>query len=296
MLALTTASVTGFAPSAASFTVPNPVKAAALLVTGWSTVGVDRRQIQSQVQEFERSLTAPMRAVTRTKDRLAAHICMTVTAPEGRVGDFGFDPLGLGNDDNFAMMREAEIKHGRFAMLAALAWPLQEILHPLIVDNIYALYHVTLPDVLMESNGASPSLLNGGLEQGEILPALALAVIGGSIIEETDIAKRAALGLGRNEYPAGRTEGDLGFDPLNIYKPLSAQGQRSMQERELCNGRVAMLAVLSYVATETLTGVPVVRFSQELFQPIIFNEGFRAFLDGAFSMASMEGAVDGIAI
>jgi len=297
---LSALSSAGMAPS---LNMPNPVKSAALLVTELSTVGFDRPRMQSQLQDLERSfsaplrtVSAPLRAVARTRDRFAAHICMAVSAPQGRVGDFGFDPLGLGTDENFSAMREAEIKHGRLAMLAALAWPLQEIFHPVIVDNLYALYHVTVPDVLMESNGASPSLLNGGLDQSEVVPALALALIGASVIEETDLARRAALGLGRNEYPAGRTEGDLGFDPLKIYTPLSAQGQRSMQERELCNGRVAMLAVLSYVATEAITGVPVVRFSQELFQPIIFNDAFRGFLDAAFGMASMEGSVDGLAI
>ena len=295
MLALTTASASYAMPNR-GITMPNPLKSAALLVTELSTVGFDRPARTAQLQDFERSLTAPLRAVQRTKDRVANHICMTVGATEGRVGDFGFDPLGLGTDENFASMREAEIKHGRLAMLAALAWPLQEILHPVIVDNLYALYHVTVPDVLMESNGASPSLLNGGLDQGEVIPALALALIGASVIEETDIARRANLGLARDEYPADRTEGDLGFDPLKIYTPLSAQGQRSMRERELCNGRVAMLAVLSYVATEAITGVPVVRFSQELFQPIIFNDAFRGFLDGAFGMATMEGSVNGIAI
>jgi hypothetical protein len=276
--------------------MPNPVKAAALLVTELSTVGFDRRRAQSQLQDFECSVSSPLRSLSRTADRLAATVCMTLSTPEARVGDFGFDPLGLGTDLNFSAMREAEIKHGRLAMLAALAWPLQEILHPVIVDNLYAVFHVTVPDMLMESNGASPSLLNGGLDQGEVLPALALAVIGASVIEETDISRRAALGLRLNEYPVGRTEGDLGFDPLKIYAPLSAQDQRSMQERELCNGRVAMLAVLSYVATEALTDVPVVRMSQALFQPIIFNDAFRAFLDSAFSIASMEGSVDGLAM
>jgi len=186
MLALSSASCSYAMPNR-GMTMPNPIKSAALFVTELSTVGFDRPARTAQLQEFEKSLTAPLRAVQRTKERVANHICMTVSATEGRVGDFGFDPLGLGNDENFASMREAEIKHGRLAMLAALAWPLQEILHPVIVDNLYALYHVTVPDVLLESNGASPSLLNGGLEQSEVLPALFLALIGASVIEETDI-------------------------------------------------------------------------------------------------------------
>lgn len=36
-----------------------------------------------------------------------------------RVGDIGFDPLGFSNWLNLDWAREAEIKHGRVAMLAA---------------------------------------------------------------------------------------------------------------------------------------------------------------------------------
>jgi hypothetical protein len=93
------------------------------------------------------------------------------------IGDLGFDPLGLGTDEQFVPFREAELKHGRLAMLAAIAWPLQEILHPIFVDNWYAVTGQTVPDVLLESNGASPSLLNGGLFQPEVQrPAAGMVV------------------------------------------------------------------------------------------------------------------------
>ena len=38
-----------------------------------------------------------------------------------KIGDYGFDPLGLGKGDTFVPFREAEIKHGRSAMLATVA-------------------------------------------------------------------------------------------------------------------------------------------------------------------------------
>merc|ERR1712227_659896 len=85
-----------------------------------------------------------------------------------KIGDFGFDPLNLGTDGNFLRYREAELKHGRLAMLAAVAWPLQEIFHPIIVDAARASNFVApffVRDVLAETDGKSPSLLNGGLEQ-----------------------------------------------------------------------------------------------------------------------------------
>ena len=46
-----------------------------------------------------------------------------VTPPLAQtIGDYGFDPLNLGTDETFVPFREAEIKHGRLAMLAAVAW------------------------------------------------------------------------------------------------------------------------------------------------------------------------------
>ena len=49
-------------------------------------------------------------------------------------------------------------------MLAAVAWPLQEIFHPIFVD-MFRSSGLGVTDVLAETNGFSPSLLNGGLEQ-----------------------------------------------------------------------------------------------------------------------------------
>ena len=43
-----------------------------------------------------------------------------------------FDPLGLASEEKLAQYREAELKHGRLAMLAALGWPAAEELEPFI--------------------------------------------------------------------------------------------------------------------------------------------------------------------
>ena len=133
---------------------------------------------------------------------------MTVpdVSAEKVVGDFGFDPLSLGTPDNFAFMREAEIKHGRLAMLAAIAWPLQEILHPLFVDLLYSDAGVDTKDVLFQSNGASPSLLNGGLFQPEVFPAVFAFFVGASLLEESDLNTRRALGCTALASPRPQTK------------------------------------------------------------------------------------------
>ena len=147
--------------------------------------------------------------------------------------------------------REAEIKHGRLAMLAAVAWPLQEIFHPLLVDaarETNALAPFFVRDVLAETAGKSPSLLNGGLEQIEVVPALSLAVFAASVLELRDVKVRREMGLGFNEYKkSARMPGDVAFDPLNISRSLPEKDRIEFMEKELLNGRLAMIAVTSYV-------------------------------------------------
>jgi len=210
------------------------------------------------------------------------------------IGDYGFDPLGLGTPETFVPFREAEIKHGRLAMLAAVAWPLQEILHPVLVDALRS-NGMSVNDALAATNGFSPSLLNGGLTQFDVAPTLALAVFMASVLELKDLKARQAKGLAWNEYDNKKLPGDLCFDPLNIASNLPREEKVEFLEKELLNGRLAMIAVTAYVAEESLFNMPVVRFTPDLFQPLIFANDFRAFMDGAFGAASMDGSINGIA-
>merc|ERR1711966_528176 len=43
------------------------------------------------------------------------------------IGDVGFDPLGFSDVFDLRVLREAELKHGRFAMLAVLGFLVQEV-------------------------------------------------------------------------------------------------------------------------------------------------------------------------
>ena len=66
-------------------------------------------------------------------------------------------------------------------------------------------------------------------------------------------------------------------------------------EAELLNGRLAMIAVTSYVIIEALFDLPVIRFTPDLFEPLFLAPDFRAFMDQSFGIASMDGSIDGIA-
>merc|ERR1711939_440223 len=112
--------------------------------------------------------------------------------------------------------------------------------------------------------------------QSEILPSLVLFTLGCAFLEETDLSARKALGCAWNEYPKsygtfGRQPGNFGFDPLNFYRPQTATQKIATQERELLNGRVAVLAVAAYVGTEFFGETTIVRATPDLFRPVIFN-------------------------
>ena len=70
-------------------------------------------------------------------------------------GDVGFDPLGFSEVFDVKVLREAELKHGRIAMLAVLGWIVQETapasIHPgfptvscLTKDNTYHIQRLTI--------------------------------------------------------------------------------------------------------------------------------------------------------
>jgi len=209
------------------------------------------------------------------------------------VGDYGFDPLGLATRDlNLGSVekgrsvayvlrdyREAEIRHGRLAMLAALAWPVQELLHPVISRALRD------PILLTETGGRSPSVLNGGLEQGTIPIFLAATA---ALIAAVDLK---SLKL-KEEQGDAYIPGDFGFDPLNLLpQNASIEQKRDIMTKELNNGRLAMMAVLAYVVQEKVTGLPIIESSKFLFEPIIFDGNFQNFMDNAFALY---GTFDGV--
>merc|ERR1712127_834502 len=169
-------------------------------------------------------------------------------------GDVGFDPFcfaGKEEQDLF-YMREAEIKHSRLAMLAAVGWPLAELFDKPIADSI------GLPTLLTKT-GESPSLLNGGLDK--VASAYWIAVISLAGIVELENMKM------KDEKGKSYIAGDCNFDPLNFF-PQDKKGQMEMMTKEIKHGRIAMMAVLGFVAQEAIYGIPVVSETPFFFHPI----------------------------
>ena len=157
-------------------------------------------------------------------------------------GNKGFDPLNCSTSiSTLRRYREAEIKHGRLAMLGSVGWPLAEIYHPYL-SKLYG-------NNLLALNGKVPSLLNGGLDK--INPAFFMAIIiFTTTLESANIAKN---------YDIESIPGDLGFDPLNIYSTKSAKTKRELELKELNNGRIAMLAITYFAINEFITDTPIAK-------------------------------------
>lgn len=168
------------------------------------------------------------------------------------VGNKGFDPLNCATDiDTLKRYREAEIKHGRLAMLATVGWPFSELFHPYLSD-------ITHHTNLLSNNNKAPSILNGGLEK--INPVFFMAII----IFTTTIESMELYRTDKNYIP-----GDLNFDPLNFYKNKTAFTKRNLELKELNNGRLAMLAITYFAFNEYFTNNPIIKNTPFFFKSFL---------------------------
>ena len=204
---------------------------------------------------------------------------LTMQANAGKVldgtmpGDQGFDPLGFASSvPKLRIYREAELKHGRLAMLAALGWPVAEQFNEPISQMM------GLPSTLT-SAGLDPSVLNGGLSDispfywGGVLafataielftikrtPGLSstLAALGVENLTGKDIDGDGQVGEPTMLAAESYLPGDLGFDPLGLFKG-NAKHKADLQVGEVKNGRFAMVAITFYAIQEALIKTSVV--------------------------------------
>lgn len=173
--------------------------------------------------------------------------------------DAGFDPLNLATRaspfgtgaETYYNYREAEVKHGRLAMLATVGWLSSEELQGLLAKKL------GLADGL--ANGElAPSLVNGGLNK---LPGWFLAAVFmvSAWIELVPKRQGARADLLKYKPQAGRVPGDLSFDPLALQGTLTASGTslEKLHNAEVKHGRAAMLGIVGIVLQEFITKMPV---------------------------------------
>jgi len=192
------------------------------------------------------------------KNSIAIPFLPRPTALDGsHAGDYGFDPLGLSEKLDFYAMQESEVRHARLAMLAAVGWPMSELLAP----------------SWMLQNGCAPSVLNGAN------PLAALTIIGflgaaGYFEFKTSLRQSLSTPMGKiHEKDMSAiwkygVAGDYNWDPLNLYSSCGDdfKGRKGLRDVELSHGRVAMLGITYFAFWEALTGHPIVE-NNMLFHP-----------------------------
>jgi len=141
---------------------------------------------------------------------------------DGLIGSVGFDPLGLSDLWDIKWLQEAEIKHGRVAMLATTGFVVSEFVN----FPMFASLHVDDSNLAPSAVGMSAMMqivFFAGVEEWRTNK--------GKITMETMF-----------EDPA-RVPGNLGFDPMGYWKKNSAEDMVKLQLQEIKNGRLAMLAI-----------------------------------------------------
>mmetsp|Transcript_21507 Transcript_21507/g.39478 ORF Transcript_21507/g.39478 Transcript_21507/m.39478 type:complete len:326 (+) Transcript_21507:292-1269(+) len=168
-------------------------------------------------------------------------------------GDRGFDPLNFSSDASaLQWQRKAEVKHARLAMLAAVGWPVAELLHKDIASAF------DLP-ILLASGDRVPSILNDGLSHASF-PAFWIAIITAAAVIEIQESVEANLSCKLNPS-------DKGFDPINLGGKTMEQ-KHFMHEAELFNGRLGMLAITGFAIQEWFLNSAVVDQIPIFFKPL----------------------------
>jgi hypothetical protein len=150
----------------------------------------------------------------------------------GEQTSVNFDPCGFSEraPEWLPWFREAELKHGRQAMLGCLGLVVPEFVR--VPGEQFSFEAV--PKVL----DAHDALLDTSMKQ---------ILLWVSLMEAMSFAALANM----NEFD--RRPGDFGFDPLGLY-PTDPEAQKEMQLKELKNGRLAMVALGGMIHGAITTG------------------------------------------
>jgi len=140
-------------------------------------------------------------------------------------GDIGFDPLQISDLVPIKWSREAELKHGRICMLAVVGW--------VAVDLGFRVPFAPEVNSLLAHDAA--------VEKGPMLGLF-------GIIAVLEVCAGIPKVFQLLNDPDAAAPGDYKFNPLNI------KASTDMQEKELNNGRLAMMAFSGIVTQASMTG------------------------------------------
>lgn len=224
---------------------------------GFDPLELSTKDYFKQVQTFILNLVPErknqMRDESESEDNAAGAALPTL----GFVGEEERPPALILRD-----YREAEIRHSRLAMLAAVIWPLQEILDRLFIPETFG----------------SMTVVYGGttLPFLPLLMTFMMLNLGYLDIYSSEIKE--------NESGDAFLPGECFWDPLCIMEGAPDRMKRNMQEREILNGRAAMIAVAAFTFEEAMTHRPIIALegNELLFEPAYQIPVIQAWLDQQF--------------
>lgn len=183
--------------------------------------------------------------VVKAENDEAVAYCKTLPGISAPFPDM-FDPanmLATATVEDVRRYREAELTHGRVAMLAALGFVVGEQL-----EDFPAFMN-------FDGSVTGPAIYQFQQIGGNFWGPLVIAI---GVCE----AYRVQAGWARpdstgvNKLLPEYEMGDLKFDPLGL-KPTDAEELKTLQTRELNNGRLAMIAIAGFVTQEFVNGTDI---------------------------------------
>merc|ERR1719199_994703 len=159
-----------------------------------------------------------------------------------------FDPLGFCSkgttEGKIRFYREVELKHGRVAMLAAVGFPVAELIHLLFGGKIDAPSYVAFQETPLQKFWGAVVLL------------IAVPELFSAFTFRTPFINDGETWSIRKDHEPG----DFNFDPLTL-KPANPVELKEMQDTELINGRLAMVGIAGMVAQELVSGQKIFMLS-----------------------------------
>mmetsp|Transcript_8468 Transcript_8468/g.25446 ORF Transcript_8468/g.25446 Transcript_8468/m.25446 type:complete len:214 (+) Transcript_8468:93-734(+) len=170
---------------------------------------------------------------TMAKSKVAPMFDVPKNLDGSMPGDLGFDPFGFSNFISLTWLREAELKHSRICMLAALGF---------LVQEFYKFpFYSPAPQLPVPAHDYFVKF--GSLGQILFFTSAFETVIGFPAILQS-------------MQGSPRKPGDFKFDPLGLGK--TEQAFKRWSEVELTNGRLAMIAIGGFVHQYWITKMGVV--------------------------------------
>merc|ERR1712182_147974 len=145
-----------------------------------------------------------------------------------------WDPLGLSDnmdEGNLNLVRSAELKHGRVAMLATVGWA-------------WTATGAHFEGMLSPSAGISFASL------AALDPLTAASKVPGAGIWQMIFAIGALEIYWENKYPSNKNAGNFGVPAVTT----DPEKFKELQNAELKNGRLAMIGIISFACAVSIPG------------------------------------------